>query len=41
MDWQKGESSNNVEVDSGRGGARFGGGRGVGLGGIVVLAILG
>ena len=42
MDWQKGESSNNVEGDSGGGGGpRFGGGRGLGLGGIVVLAILG
>ena len=42
MDWQKGESSNNVEVDSGNGGGgpRFGGGR-MGIGGIVVLAILG
>ena len=42
MDWQKGERSDNVEVDSG-GGSRFGGGggRGLGLGGIVVLAILG
>ena len=44
MDWQKGESSNNVEVDSGGGsgggGPRFGGGR-MGIGGIVVLAILG
>jgi predicted metalloprotease len=42
MDWQKGESSNNVEVDSGSGGGgpRFGGGR-MGIGGIVVLAILG
>ncbi len=42
MDWQKGESSNNVEVDSGGGGGqRFGGGRGMGLGGILVLAVLG
>lgn len=41
MDWQKGESSNNVEIDSGNGGGpRFGGGR-MGIGGIVVLAILG
>lgn len=42
MDWQKGESSNNVEVDSGGGGGgpRFGGGR-MGIGGIVVLALLG
>ncbi|WP_199100867.1 neutral zinc metallopeptidase [Dyella sp. ASV21] len=41
MDWQKGERSQNVEVDSGGGGPRFGGGRGMGLGGIVILAILG
>jgi hypothetical protein len=43
MDWQKGERSQNVEVDSGGdgGGPRFGGGRGLGLGGIVILAILG
>ena len=43
MDWQKGEQSDNVEVDSGGGGGgpRFGGGRGLGLGGIVVLALLG
>jgi predicted metalloprotease len=42
MDWQKGERSQNVEVDSGGGGGpRFGGGRGLGLGGIVLLAILG
>lgn len=44
MDWQKGERSQNVEVDSGDGGGggpRFGGGRGMGLGGIVILAILG
>jgi len=43
MDWQKGERSQNVEVDSGGGGGgpRFGGGRGMGIGGIVVLAILG
>lgn len=41
MDWQKGERSENVEVDSGGGGPRFGGGRGLGLGGIVILAILG
>ena len=43
MDWQKGESSNNVDVDSGSGGGggpRFGGGR-MGIGGIVILAILG
>ncbi|WP_266157945.1 KPN_02809 family neutral zinc metallopeptidase [Dyella silvatica] len=45
MDWQKGERSQNVEVDSGGdgdgGGPRFGGGRGLGIGGIVILAILG
>ncbi|TBR39967.1 MULTISPECIES: KPN_02809 family neutral zinc metallopeptidase [Dyella] len=41
MDWQKGERSQNVEVDSGGGGRRFGGGRGMGIGGIVILAILG
>jgi predicted metalloprotease len=34
MDWQKGESSSNVEVDSG-------GGRRMGLGTIVVFAIIG
>ena len=44
MDWQKGERSDNVVVDDGSdggGGPRFGGGRGLGLGGIVILAILG
>jgi len=41
MDWQKGETSNNVEVDSGGGGPRFGGGRRMGLGGLLILAILG
>jgi predicted metalloprotease len=44
MDWQKGERSRNVEVDSGRGGGGgfgFGGGRGMGIGGLIVLAILG
>src|SRR5512142_2471987 len=41
MDWQKGERSQNVEVDSGGGGPRFGGGRGMGIGGIIILAILG
>jgi len=44
MDWQKGERSRNVEVDSGRGGGGgfgFGGGRGLGIGGLIVLAILG
>ena len=46
MDWQKGERSDNVEVDEGGnggngGGPRFGGGRGLGLGGILILAVLG
>ena len=42
MDWQKGETSSNVEVDSGGGGGpRFGGGRRMGLGGLLILAILG
>ncbi|KQZ74411.1 metallopeptidase [Rhodanobacter sp. Root561] len=43
MDWRKGGSSNNVEIDSGSGGGgrRFGGGRGMGLGTIVVLALIG
>lgn len=43
MDWRKGGSSSNVEIDSGGGGGgrRFGGGRGMGLGTIVVLAIIG
>ena len=41
MDWQKGERSQNVEIDSGGGGPRFGGGRGMGLGGLLILAILG
>lgn len=41
MDWQKGETSSNVEVDSGGGGPRFGGGRRIGLGGLLILAILG
>ena len=42
MDWQKGERSQNVEVDSGGGGGgpRFGGGR-MGIGGLIILAILG
>ncbi|HUA79015.1 MAG TPA: neutral zinc metallopeptidase [Dyella sp.] len=41
MDWQKGEESQNVEVDSGGGGGRgFGGGR-MGLGGLLILALLG
>ncbi|MGB3747509.1 MAG: neutral zinc metallopeptidase [Rhodanobacter sp.] len=42
MDWRKGGSSSNVEIDSGSGGRRFGGGGGrMGLGGLIVLAILG
>lgn len=42
MDWQKGERSSNIEIGSSRGGgARFGGGRGLGLGGLVVMLILG
>lgn len=42
MDWRKGGSSSNVEIDSSGGGPRFGGGgRGMGLGGLIVLAILG
>lgn len=44
MLWQKGRRSDNVEQDSGGGGGGglpFGGGRGLGIGGIVVLALLG
>jgi predicted metalloprotease len=42
MDWRKGGSSSNVEVSSDGGGRRFGGGgRGMGLGGLIVLAIIG
>jgi predicted metalloprotease len=42
MDWRKGGSSSNIEVGSGGvGGSRFGGGRGMGLGGLVVLALIG
>jgi len=43
MDWQKGGSSNNIEVGSGGGGGRgFGGGGGrMGIGGLIVLAIIG
>ncbi|EIL87335.1 zinc metallopeptidase [Rhodanobacter fulvus Jip2] len=42
MDWRKGGSSNNIEIGSGGGGGRrFGGGRGMGLGGLVVLALIG
>jgi uncharacterized protein len=43
MDWQKGEESQNVEVDSGGGGGGgrgFGGGR-MGIGGLIILALLG
>jgi uncharacterized protein len=42
MDWQKGGSSNNIEVGSGGGGRGFGGGGGrLGIGGLIVLAIIG
>ena len=42
MDWQKGGSSNNIEVGSGGGGRGFGGGGGrMGIGGLIVLAIIG
>jgi predicted metalloprotease len=43
MLWQKGRASDNVVEDSGGGGGgpRFGGGRGLGLGGIVVVVIVG
>jgi len=42
MDWRKGGSSSNIEIGSGGGGGpRFGGGRGMGLGGLVVLALIG
>jgi predicted metalloprotease len=41
MDWQKGGSSENVEVDRGGGGPRFGGGRRLGLGGLIVMVLLG
>jgi len=44
MDWRKGGSSRNVEIDSGGGGGGrgpgFGGGR-MGIGGLLVLAVLG
>ena len=41
MDWQKGGSSNTIEVGSG-GGRGFGGGGGrMGIGGLIVLAIIG
>ncbi len=39
MDWRKGERSSNIEVGS-AGGRRFGG-RGLGLGGLVVMLLLG
>ncbi|TAL73979.1 MAG: neutral zinc metallopeptidase [Rhodanobacter sp.] len=41
MDWNKGETSNNVEVNPGGGGPRFGGGGRMGIGGLIVLAIIG
>lgn len=42
MDWQKGGSSNNIETGSGSGGRGFGGGGGrLGIGGLIVLAIIG
>ena len=43
MLWQKGRSSDNVVDggDGGGGGPRFGGGRGLGLGGIIVVVIVG
>jgi uncharacterized protein len=42
MDWQKGGSSKNIEVGSGGGGRGFGGGGGrLGIGGLIVLAIIG
>ncbi len=43
MDWQKGEQSQNVEVDSGSGGGgpRFGGGGRLGIGGLLIMALLG
>lgn len=43
MLWQKGRRSDNVEDagDGGGGGPSFGGGRGLGIGGIIILAILG
>jgi predicted metalloprotease len=44
MLWQKGRSSDNVVEDEGGGGGggpRFGGGRGLGLGGIVIIVIVG
>jgi predicted metalloprotease len=43
MLWQKGRASDNVVEDSGGGGGgpRFGGGRGLGLGGIILVVIVG
>ncbi|GLQ46846.1 neutral zinc metallopeptidase [Dyella lipolytica] len=43
MDWQKGEQSQNVEVDSGGGGGGrgFGGGGRLGIGGLIIMALLG
>ena len=43
MLWQKGRSSDNVVDggDGGGGGPRFGGGRGLGLGGIIIVVIVG
>ncbi|KAF1008494.1 MAG: hypothetical protein GAK28_00915 [Luteibacter sp.] len=43
MLWQKGRRSDNVEDagEGGGGGPSFGGGRGLGIGGIIILAILG
>ncbi|GGA35977.1 KPN_02809 family neutral zinc metallopeptidase [Dyella nitratireducens] len=43
MDWQKGEESQNVEVDQGGGGRGFGGfgGGRLGIGGLLILALLG
>ncbi|PWK87607.1 KPN_02809 family neutral zinc metallopeptidase [Fulvimonas soli] len=42
MDWQKGRSSDNVEEGSGGGGGGFipGGGRGLGIGGLILLGVL-
>ncbi|MEO7073555.1 MAG: neutral zinc metallopeptidase [Rhodanobacter sp.] len=41
MDWRKGGSSSNVEMGSSGGGRGFGGGGRMGLGGLVVLALIG
>ena len=42
MDWQKGRSSDNVEEGSGGGGGGFipGGGRGLGIGGLILLGVV-